>query len=259
MHSGGTVDGFEARTGKFLWYAYYGGIYIRRERPDRHQRKPVGYGYSRFLQQPEQGHSGAYFRLQRDHVGQPALRRHQPDGPVRISDRDPGTSARARRTPTTTRIYFDIRYTLPGSMPNVLNACDLNRGRHDAVPTNKGDSIYEETGYFWITLLAAAACDGGLRCRNHQRGGRHFPAAIYQKWFEEFHKAHPDIQINYQSIGSGGGIRQLTEGTVDFGASDMPMTDEQISKITKYQSAAFPDRARRPRSHLQHSRRSASI
>ena len=70
--------------------------------------------------------------------------------------------------------------------------------------------------------------------------GATFPAPIYQKWFEDFHKAHGDIQINYQSIGSGGGIRQLTEGTVDFGASDMPMTDEQLSKITKYKILHFP-------------------
>jgi phosphate transport system substrate-binding protein len=62
--------------------------------------------------------------------------------------------------------------------------------------------------------------------------GATFPAVIYQKWFDEYHKLHPDVQINYQSIGSGGGIAQLTAGTVDFGASDMPMTDEQISKLT---------------------------
>ncbi len=70
--------------------------------------------------------------------------------------------------------------------------------------------------------------------------GATFPAPIYQKWFEEYHKAHPDVQINYQAIGSGGGIRQLTEGTVDFGASDMPMTDEQLSKITKFKVLHFP-------------------
>ena len=62
--------------------------------------------------------------------------------------------------------------------------------------------------------------------------GASFPAVIYQKWFDEYHKMHADVQINYQSIGSGGGIAQLTAGTVDFGASDMPMTDEQISKLT---------------------------
>ena len=58
--------------------------------------------------------------------------------------------------------------------------------------------------------------------------GATFPYPIYSKWFSEYHKVHTDIQINYQSIGSGGGIRQVTEGTVDFGASDMPMTDEQL-------------------------------
>jgi phosphate transport system substrate-binding protein len=61
--------------------------------------------------------------------------------------------------------------------------------------------------------------------------GATFPAVIYQKWFDEYHKLHADVQINYQSIGSGGGIAQLTAGTVEFGASDMPMTDEQISKL----------------------------
>lgn len=58
--------------------------------------------------------------------------------------------------------------------------------------------------------------------------GATFPYPIYSKWFSEYHKAHPEVQINYQSIGSGGGIRQVTAGTVDFGASDMPMTDKQL-------------------------------
>jgi phosphate transport system substrate-binding protein len=53
---------------------------------------------------------------------------------------------------------------------------------------------------------------------------------MYSKWFSEYHKLHSDVQINYQSIGSGGGIRQVTEGTVDFGASDMPMTDAQLAE-----------------------------
>src|SRR5262249_27355915 len=60
--------------------------------------------------------------------------------------------------------------------------------------------------------------------------GATFPYPIYSKWFAEYHNLHPDIQINYQSIGSGGGIRQLLEGTVDFGATDGPMTDEQLSQ-----------------------------
>src|SRR5881397_3063232 len=60
--------------------------------------------------------------------------------------------------------------------------------------------------------------------------GATFPYPIYSKWFDEYHKLHPDIEINYQSIGSGGGIRQLLAGTVDFGASDGPMTDEQLGQ-----------------------------
>lgn len=60
--------------------------------------------------------------------------------------------------------------------------------------------------------------------------GATFPYPIYSKWFDEYHKLHPEIQINYQSIGSGGGIRQVLAGTVDFGATDGPMTDEQLSK-----------------------------
>ena len=58
--------------------------------------------------------------------------------------------------------------------------------------------------------------------------GATFPYPMYSKWFNEYHNLHSDIQINYQSIGSGGGIRQVTEGTVDFGATDGPMTDEQL-------------------------------
>ena len=58
--------------------------------------------------------------------------------------------------------------------------------------------------------------------------GATFPYPIYSKWFSEYNKVHPDIEINYQSIGSGGGIRQLSAGTVFFGATDGPMTDDQI-------------------------------
>jgi len=59
--------------------------------------------------------------------------------------------------------------------------------------------------------------------------GATFPYPIYSKWFSQYHEQHPDIEINYQSIGSGGGIRQVTAGTVDFGASDGPMSDEQLA------------------------------
>jgi ABC-type phosphate transport system substrate-binding protein len=58
--------------------------------------------------------------------------------------------------------------------------------------------------------------------------GATFPNPIYSKWFAEYNKLHPNVEINYQSIGSGGGIRQLLNQTVFFGATDGPMTDEQL-------------------------------
>src|ERR1700676_2168186 len=69
--------------------------------------------------------------------------------------------------------------------------------------------------------------------------GATFPYPIYSKWFDVYHNLHPNIQINYQSIGSGGGIRQLLAGTVDFGASDGPMTDEQLAQ-SKVKILHFP-------------------
>src|SRR6266699_113952 len=58
--------------------------------------------------------------------------------------------------------------------------------------------------------------------------GATFPYPMYSKWFDEYHKKNANLEINYQSIGSGGGIKQVTEGTVDFGATDGPMNDEQL-------------------------------
>src|SRR4051812_45998936 len=79
------------------------------------------------------------------------------------------------------------------------------------------------------TLLSAlVVCAAPLLAADLNGAGATFPNPIYSKWFSEYRKAHPDVKINYQSIGSGGGIRQLQSGTVDFGASDGPMTDEQL-------------------------------
>lgn len=69
--------------------------------------------------------------------------------------------------------------------------------------------------------------------------GATFPNPIYTKWFDEYKKIHPEAEINYQSQGSGAGIRQVTEGTVDFGASDGPMTDEQIADFKTKRGAAI--------------------
>ena len=70
-----------------------------------------------------------------------------------------------------------------------------------------------------------------LEATNVTGAGATFPNALYQKWFAEFHELHPQVQIYYQSIGSGGGIKQLQAGTVDFAASDDPMTDDQLAQI----------------------------
>ncbi|HWT85155.1 MAG TPA: phosphate ABC transporter substrate-binding protein PstS, partial [Myxococcales bacterium] len=85
------------------------------------------------------------------------------------------------------------------------------------------------------TLMVAglAAALGGAALANKvliNGAGATFPFPIYSKWFSEYNKLHPDVQINYQSIGSGGGIKQISERTVDFGATDAPMTDAELQK-----------------------------
>jgi len=79
------------------------------------------------------------------------------------------------------------------------------------------------------TLSALALLAGSVTAQTQINGaGATFPNPIYSKWFSEYHKLHPDVQINYQPIGSGGGIQQVSVGTVDFGASDVGMTDSQL-------------------------------
>jgi phosphate transport system substrate-binding protein len=84
----------------------------------------------------------------------------------------------------------------------------------------------------WLLLALAGTADAqssGTVLLN--AAGATFPYPMYSKWFDVYHNQHPNIQINYQSIGSGGGIRQVLAGTVDFGASDGPMTDDQIKEF----------------------------
>ena len=70
----------------------------------------------------------------------------------------------------------------------------------------------------------------GASAQNINGAGATFPYPIYSRWFSEYSHVNPGVKINYQSIGSGGGIRQVSEGTVDFGASDGPMTDQQLAQ-----------------------------
>jgi len=79
-----------------------------------------------------------------------------------------------------------------------------------------------------VAVLALATVVWAQGALSINGAGATFPYPMYSKWFDEYHKKNASLQINYQSIGSGGGIKQVTEGTVDFGASDGPMNDDQL-------------------------------
>lgn len=80
-----------------------------------------------------------------------------------------------------------------------------------------------------MTMTAVAGVGVAAQAVQINGAGATFPYPIYSKWFSEYNKLRPDVQINYQSIGSGGGIRQITNRTVFFGATDGPMTPEQLA------------------------------
>ncbi len=79
-----------------------------------------------------------------------------------------------------------------------------------------------------LVVLAVAGVLWAESALSINGAGATFPYPMYSKWFDEYHKKNANLQINYQSIGSGGGIKQVTEGTVDFGATDGPMNDDQL-------------------------------
>src|SRR5437763_4514600 len=87
----------------------------------------------------------------------------------------------------------------------------------------------------WLVLAALAALAAPAAPAIAQvklnGAGATFPNIIYQEWMSSYNQTHPDVKLNYQSIGSGGGIRQFSDGTVDFGATDAPMTDSAIAAI----------------------------
>lgn len=99
---------------------------------------------------------------------------------------------------------------------------------------------------FAMAAIAVAALLTGVSSFHHYRvsgtafaagevtlqgTGATFPAPLYQKWFQEYNKLHPEVQINYQALGSGAGIKQFQQGLVDFGASDAAMTDEEMKQV----------------------------
>jgi phosphate transport system substrate-binding protein len=83
------------------------------------------------------------------------------------------------------------------------------------------------------TLAASAIFATSAMAQQLSGAGASFPAPIYQRWAADFGKANPGIQVNYQSVGSGAGVKQFTQGTVDFGASDAAMSDEEMAKVAQ--------------------------
>lgn len=101
----------------------------------------------------------------------------------------------------------------------------------------------------WFSLLALVVLLLGVGCKSDKAdsrtgatkdgvvtlngAGATFPYPLYSKWMSEYNRQHPNVRINYQSIGSGGGIRQITAGTVDFGATDAPMSEDERKKAPR--------------------------
>src|SRR5690349_7445352 len=92
--------------------------------------------------------------------------------------------------------------------------------RHKRILSGMG-LIFAAVTFGPLPLLAQTLINGA---------GASFPAPLYTKWFSDYRAIDPDVAINYQAIGSGGGIRQVTVGTVDFGASDSPITNTQLNE-----------------------------
>jgi phosphate transport system substrate-binding protein len=84
-----------------------------------------------------------------------------------------------------------------------------------------------------VAATAVALLATGAWAQNITGAGATFPNPIYSRWFSEYAQQHPNVHINYQPVGSGAGIRQVTEQTVDFGASDGPMTDQQLAEAAQ--------------------------
>src|SRR5437870_5267705 len=88
----------------------------------------------------------------------------------------------------------------------------------------------KHTRFLTLAALLGAAVPAAAQVQLNGAGAT-FPNIIYQNWMLTYDQSHPDVKLNYQSIGSGGGIRQFSDGTVDFGGTDAPMTDSAIAAI----------------------------
>jgi len=84
-----------------------------------------------------------------------------------------------------------------------------------------------------LTACGGSQTDDGGKSVSLAGAGASFPAPLYQRWFSEYNKQNPNVKVSYQSVGSGAGVEQFTQGTVDFGASDVAMKDEEISAVER--------------------------
>ncbi|MGA7904816.1 MAG: extracellular solute-binding protein, partial [Terrimicrobiaceae bacterium] len=87
------------------------------------------------------------------------------------------------------------------------------------------------TSLLTIASIASAIWTASATAQQLSGAGATFPAPLYQRWAVEYNKLHPKVQVNYQAVGSGAGVKQFVQGTIDFGASDAAMSDEEIAKV----------------------------
>jgi phosphate transport system substrate-binding protein len=129
-------------------------------------------------------------------------------------------------------IRFDLRLVASAALLAGLAACGGGTTTTDDAGTDTGatDSGATDTASSDVAGGACSALDGSVALTG---AGASFPAPLYQNWAIEMNKAIPDLEVNYQSVGSGAGVEQFTAKTVDFGASDTAMTDEEIAAVDK--------------------------
>src|SRR5262245_60267836 len=84
-----------------------------------------------------------------------------------------------------------------------------------------------------FAALVACGCGSNASDVKLHGAGASFPAPLYMKWFKDYKAAHPSVTVDYQSTGSGQGVKSIIDGTVDFGASDAAMTPEEIAKVER--------------------------
>src|SRR5438445_8864796 len=137
-------------------------------------------------------------------------------------------------------LLFRARHTIVTKQTRFRNTADADLGcamqlpNQSAESRTENDKIPDYMKPYLKHLFTAGALLGAVATTPAQMlingAGATFPYPIYSKWFDEYAKVDPSVRFNYQSIGSGGGQKQILAQTVDFGASDGPMSDDNLAK-----------------------------